>query len=224
MTRTVDLRQLRAQAKDQRRALTRGAPDAMARLRAHHPAPPPAPTLRDAQLVIAREQGHDSWHELVHAVGSRLVAERDLHRWFAVELNNETWDDLENLDADTDRDHLLYSAYAAAYHWMEAGTAINRARAEHLLARVAVAVGRAELGLAHARACAAVLATDPEGGTAADRAFAAEAMARALAATGSAGAAEALAEARRLTAGIDDPDDRAVVEGELAREPWFGLR
>jgi hypothetical protein len=53
MTRTVDLRQLRTQAKELRRALARRDPAALARLAAWHPAPADAPTLRDAQLVIA---------------------------------------------------------------------------------------------------------------------------------------------------------------------------
>ena len=134
MTRTVDLRQLRTQAKELRRALARRDPEALARLAARQPAPADPPTLRDAQLVIAREQGHASWHDLVHAVGTRVVAERDLHRWFAVELNNETWDDLERLDGDpppaAEGEHLLYGAYAAAYHWLEAGPVIHHARAE----------------------------------------------------------------------------------------------
>jgi hypothetical protein len=151
------------------------------------------------------------------------MAERDLHRRLAVELNNETWDGLEQLDGGADPDRLLYGAYAAAYHWMLAGTAIHRARAEHLLSRVATAIGRHELGLAHARSCAEILATEPDGITAADPAFAAEALARALAATGSPEAAAALDHARRLTAGIEDAEDREIVEAELARGPWFGL-
>jgi hypothetical protein len=226
MTRTVDLRQLRTQAKELRRALARRDPAALARLTAQHPAPADPPTLRDAQLVIAREQGHASWHDLVHAVGTRVVAERDLHRWFAVELDNETWDDLERLDGDlppAEGEHLLYGAYAAAYHWLEGGTVIHHARAEHLLARVAVAVGRAELALAHARRCAELLAAAGEEATHADMAFAAVAMARALAATGDPQARAALDEVRRRAAVVADPADRGVVARELARGPWFGV-
>jgi hypothetical protein len=226
MTRTVDLRQLRTQAKELRRALARRDPAALVLLTAQHPAPTDPPTLRDAQLVIAREQGHASWHDLVHAVGTRVVVERDLHRWFAVELNNETWDDLERLDGDapsTEGEHLLYGAYAAAYHLVEAGTMIHHARAEHLLARVAVAVGRPDLALAHARRCAELLAAAGQEATDADAAFAAEALARALAATGAPQARAALDEARRRAAAVADPADREVVSRELARGPWFGL-
>jgi hypothetical protein len=151
------------------------------------------------------------------------VTEPDLHRRLAVELNNGTWDELERLDADTDRERLLYGAYAAAYHWGRAGTTIHRARAEHLLARVAVAVGSAGTGLRHARRCADLLAAAGPDATPADAAFAAEALARALAATGSPDAGAALAEARRLAAAVPDAADRAVVDGELARGPWFGL-
>ncbi len=57
-----------------------------------------------------------------------------------------------------------------------------------------------------------------------DPPFGYEALARALAGVGEeAAATEAYAKALELTAAIDDDDDRAVLETELAREPWFGL-
>jgi hypothetical protein len=60
---------------------------------------------------------------------------RRMHRWFAIETNNSFWElamkssrsELENRD-------LLYQAYASAYHWTYADTAINNARAELALA------------------------------------------------------------------------------------------
>ncbi len=47
-------------------------------------------TLRDAQLVIAREYGFEGWHGLITEVGERMVDQRDLHRWFGTQLNNAT--------------------------------------------------------------------------------------------------------------------------------------
>jgi len=72
------LRQLKSQAKDLRRACEKRDPAALARVREHHPkhsnrsdadlvARPLS--LQDAQLVIAREYGHDSWPRLAAAVG-----------------------------------------------------------------------------------------------------------------------------------------------------------
>ena len=96
-----DLGQLRTRAKELRRAVSRRVPDALARVAASHPGYAERPvdparfTLRDAQATIAHESGFGSWHDLVHEVGTRRVEERDLHRWFGVELNNDTWDLLD---------------------------------------------------------------------------------------------------------------------------------
>src|SRR5262249_36442557 len=84
----ADLPQLRTQAKELRRAVADGNPSALARAREVCPDAEPARfTLRDAQLVLAREYGFDGWHELATKVGTDNVNQRDLHRWFGVELN-----------------------------------------------------------------------------------------------------------------------------------------
>jgi len=62
----IDLAQYRTQAKDLLRQLRAGHPDALDRLRRHHPkftSNPQSgePRLADAQLVIARESGFPSW-------------------------------------------------------------------------------------------------------------------------------------------------------------------
>jgi hypothetical protein len=64
-----DLEQLRHQAKDLLRELRAGAPEALAELERHHPAPPAAESARlaDAQLVLARAYGLASWPRLVLA-------------------------------------------------------------------------------------------------------------------------------------------------------------
>ena len=87
-TRTpVDLRQLRKQAKDLHRATQAdaGADDILARIRQHHPKFAQATSqkietefsLQEAQHVIARELGHESWPKLVAAVEGREAADRD---------------------------------------------------------------------------------------------------------------------------------------------------
>ena len=224
----ASLSQLRARAKDLRKAVTKGRPDAIERARTHHPAYNEATfTLRDAQLTIAREYGLASWPELMEKVATELVEGRELHRYFGVELNNETWDLLEQIDETSpllDQERVLYGAYAACLHWLEAGNEANHARGEHLIARVALRIGRAELGLEHARRCLQLVQDHPDQMGDWDEPFAREALARALAATGP--TAQARAERRRaeeLTELVTDPGDREVLVTELGKEPWFGL-
>ncbi|TDW86805.1 MULTISPECIES: hypothetical protein [Kribbella] len=224
----ASLSQLRARAKELRKAVAKGRPDAIERARAHHPSYDEAGfTLRDAQLTIAREYGLASWQELMEKVATELVEGRELHRYFGVELNNETWDLLEQIDENSpllDQERLLYGAYAACLHWLEAGNEANHARGEHLIARVALRIGRTEIGLRHARRCLELVQAFPEQMADWDEPFAREALARALAAIGSRD--QALAELRRaeeLTKQVAQDGDREVLLTELAKEPWFGL-
>jgi hypothetical protein len=223
----ASLSQLRTQAKELRKAVLKARPDAIERVRAHHPNYTNGFTLRDAQLTIAREYGLPSWPELMAKVATELVEGRELHRYFGVELNNETWDLLDQIDETSpllDQERVLYGAYAACLHWLEAGNEANHARGEHLIARVALRIGRAELGLEHARRCLQLVRDHPEQMADWDEPFAREALARALAATGSRDQALAQrARAEELTSLVAGDGDRQVLHDELAKEPWFGL-
>ena len=224
----ASLSQLRARAKDLRKAVAKGRPDAIERARAHHPAYDETGfTLRDAQLTIAREYGLTSWPELMEKVATELVEGRELHRYFGVELNNETWDLLEQIDETSpllDQERILYGAYAACLHWLEAGNEANHARGEHLIARVALRIGRVEVGLQHARRCLELVETHRAQMGDWDEPFAREALARALAATGrTADARVELERVRELAKLISRDEDRQVLSDELAKEPWFGL-
>ncbi|MDT5036124.1 MAG: hypothetical protein QOE03_1309, partial [Micromonosporaceae bacterium] len=86
----ADAGQLRAQAKELRRAYAGGNPAAVARVRSVHHHAGTEIQLRDAQLVIAREYDFVGWRELIAAVIAQESGGRDLHRWFGVELNNDT--------------------------------------------------------------------------------------------------------------------------------------
>ena len=232
-----DLRQLRARAKDLRRGVHRGVPADLDLLARHHPrgaaltASPGvriAVTLRDAQLALARSLGFEGWHALVQGVGRRRVEERDMHRWFGVEFNNEVWDLLDAgigpSSPEADRDLVLYGAYASARHWAECGGPAQQARAEHLVARAELAVGTPAVGLQHARRCLDLVLAHPDAVSDWDAPFAHEALARALAATGDAEQARRHRElAVRLTEQVADPLDREVLEAALGRGPWFGL-
>ena len=63
---------LRKQAKKLARDVTAGDPAALARVRAHLPNVEPPLTLRNAQLVIAREYGYAGWPDLTADVSKRL--------------------------------------------------------------------------------------------------------------------------------------------------------
>lgn len=153
---------------------------------------------------------------------------RDLHRRFGVELNNSTWDLMEQVSPDSpqaDREQLLYAAYASCYHWLQVGTVANHGRGEHLIASAALAVGLPDVALRHARRYAELIEAHLEVMEDWDHAFAAEALARALAGTGDLAAARVeLARAEELTAQVADPEDRKVLLDRLAQQPWYGLR
>jgi hypothetical protein len=220
----ADLGQLRAQAKELRRAAAGGSPAALTRVRAVLPAAGADLSLRDAQLVIAREYGQPSWRELAAEVVSRQSGGKDLNRWFAVELNNGTWDVLEGgLSEDSPRieqELALYAAYASTYHWMQIGTVANHGRGEYMIASVAVTIGLLDVAARHADRYAELIDAHPAAFADWDRAFSAEVMARVAARTGSADAAALKDRAHNVAAAVGDPGDRQVVLDRLARGPW----
>ena len=222
----ASLGQLRAQAKELRRAYTGGNPAALARLRAARPDAEPAAELqlRDAQFVIAREYGFDGWRELVEAAVRQQSDGRDLNRWFAVELNNGTWDALDaglsEASPREEREQALYAAYASTYHWLQAGNVANHGRGEHLVASVAVAIGLLDTAARHAAREAELIAAHPAAFADWDRAFSAEVLARVAARSGAADAAELKAQALRLAEAVDNAEGRRICLERLAAEPW----
>lgn len=76
-----DLDQYRKQAKELARACHSGDGDALTRLRAHHPQPPTGRVaLSDAQLVLAREHGYESWPKFAAQVEQMRIAAPVAHR------------------------------------------------------------------------------------------------------------------------------------------------
>jgi hypothetical protein len=222
----ASLGQLRAQAKELRRAYAGGSPAALARVRAVRPETELSAgfALRDAQFVIAREYGFDGWRELVQEAVRRQSGGRDLHRWFAVELNNGTWDLLEaglsEASPREEREQALYAAYASTYHWMQAGTVANHGRGEHLIASVAVAIGQLDTAARHATRQAELIAAHPAAFADWDVAFSAEVLARVASRAGDADAAELKERALRLAEAVADEEDRRICLERLAAEPW----
>lgn len=222
----ASLGQLRAQAKELRRAYAGGSPAALARVRAVRPDTEPSAgfSLRDAQFVIAREYGFDGWRELVQEAVRRQSGGRDLDRWFAVELNNGTWDlldaGLSEANPREEREQALYAAYASTYHWMQAGNVANHARGEHLIASVAVAIGQPDTAARHAARQAELIAAHPAAFADWDAAFSAEVLARVASRVGAVDAAELKERALRLAEAVADEEDRRICLERLAAEPW----
>ncbi|MBR7838111.1 hypothetical protein KDL01_32865, partial [Actinospica durhamensis] len=105
-----------------------------------------------------------------------------LHRWFAVELNNGTWDlidgGLSEKSPVEERERALYGAYASTYHWLQVGNVDNHGRGEYVIATVACVVGLLDVAQAHAARCEELMASEPAAFEDWDRAFAAELRAR----------------------------------------------
>jgi hypothetical protein len=77
----ASLSQLRARAKELRRAaVAKGRPDAVERAQTQQ-LDVTSFTLRDAQLTIARGYGLASWPELMEKVATELVEGQELHRY-----------------------------------------------------------------------------------------------------------------------------------------------
>jgi hypothetical protein len=141
------------------------------------------------------------------------------HRRFAVEGNNHTWDLAARPErSPAENQDMLYSAYAAAFHWSKVGTPLHRARAEITLAHVHALLGQAELALSYARRSLAFFENNE--GEDWDLAFAYAEMAHA-AATGCDPALHAkyYALAQEQGRAIKDEEDQRIFLEELSRIP-----
>lgn len=139
-------------------------------------------------------------------------------RQLAGDLFNRTWTLLE-LPARTPEqgDELIDTAHASAYHWLQVGTAANRARSQWQLSRVYVVLGRPEPALHHAHRCLAWCEANPEALEDWDLPYAHEALARAHALAGDADEARRHADrARELASGVAGAEDREHLEADLA--------
>ena len=114
-----------------------------------------------------------------------MTLDHEAHRRLGVELFNRTWALMEK-DARTsaEDDEMIHCAHASAYHWMHAGTAVNRARSEWQCSRMYTVLGRAESALWHAQRCLEICSEHGIGDW--DLAYAYEALARAHALAGEA--------------------------------------
>ena len=141
---------------------------------------PPGPATAD------RRKGHRDGNT------KRRRSTARAHRRLGVDLFNKTWTLMEKDERTAEEDdEMLHCAHASAYHWLQVGTAANRARSEWQCSRVYTVLGRAEPALHHAQRCLEICEAEPDALEDWDLPFAYEALARAHAVAGD------TAEARR---------------------------
>jgi hypothetical protein len=135
------------------------------------------------------------------------------HRWFAIECNNQAWDLVEKSDRTPhETQQMISAAHAAALHWDAVGNALNRERAENLLATVYSAAGDAAPAVRHAERCLTLNLENAADATPFDRAAAVACAAQAHALAGNLTEADRLATLSAAAAAELEPDDRAVIE------------
>ena len=143
------------------------------------------------------------------------------HRALGKALFNHTWTLLEKPDrSPAETDEMIHASHASRFHWSRAddGAPVNLARGEWQCSRVYAVLGRGEPALWHARRCLAL--NEAAGAGDWDIAAAYEAMARAFAIAGDPlAAADWKARAIAALDVIADPDDRDLIEGDIATLP-----
>jgi hypothetical protein len=175
--------------------------------------------------TLAQYLMHDPVHHVWDVETTAPVTSPAAHRKMAIDANNGTWEFLGvdiNEMSQADIDEMTRRANAAAYHWAKAdGTGpANAARADWLLSRVWAVRGNGTFALHHANRCMETCTTHKLVDF--DLAYAHECTARAYAClSNSDEALKHLALARGVE--IKDPEDKAIVDSDIASEPWFGL-
>ncbi len=140
-------------------------------------------------------------------------------RRLAVDLFNHTWDliAIPRRTAAQD-DAMIHAAHASRWHWGNAGGPMEWAIGEWQCSRVYAVLGVGEASLRHGERCLDLCETYGIGGYV--PASAHEAIARAYAVAGDrATAIEHRDLAAGLAARLEDLEDRAVVEADLATLP-----
>jgi hypothetical protein len=157
-------------------------------------------------------EGHDHGHE-------PTVLDPAQHRAEGVALFNAVWEMLDAPDRTAAQDdQMVHAAHASRWHWSQAGELggdQQRAVGEWQCSRVYAVLGRGEPALHHATACLAICEDAGLGDWVIAAAY--EALTRASAVAGDGGGArDWLARARTATAAIADPEDREVIDADLA--------
>jgi hypothetical protein len=135
------------------------------------------------------------------------------HRFFGSAANNAAWTLAELPASEVDRLELLNAAHAAAWHWQQIGTELNRMRGLMLLAQTHAQAGLGTTALAFAEEMRSYFLAAP-GTPDWERAFVHIVHAHAAWAAGAArdDQARSYANAADAVAAITDEEDRKIVQ------------
>lgn len=175
-------------------------------------------------LHVLRQLSQGREPLMTDATATTDTLDADTHRRLGKDLYNHTWTLIETADRTPEQvDEMIAATHASAYHWSKAGgTLANAARGQWQVARVYATLGRGEPALWHARRCVELAESAVAAGVADDWDVAAalEALARAQAVAGDLAAARAsAARAHEAMTRIADPEDRQLIEQDLASLP-----
>jgi DNA-binding transcriptional MerR regulator len=181
---------------------------------------------RDVEARMTRDQR--ILHGLVHLLEGDDMPDTDTtarelpaeqQRQLAADLFNLVWELLERPGRSVEEDdRMLHAAHASRYHWGQVGQPMQFAIGEWQCARVYSVLGRAEPALHHARRCAEIAAANdvPRWLVASSH----EGLARANAVAGDQDEARRQRDlAHTALRGVADPEEREVVEADLAGIP-----
>lgn len=157
---------------------------------------------------------------------TKLYTIDEAHKYFAQSTNARVWNLLQQSKCSpAENDEMLQAAYASAYHWTFAGTAVHQQRGEWLISHVHAVLGQTREALRHAERCFELTESYKEMMKDFDIAYAFECLARAHAMMGDHHMArEFFALAQQAGQTIANEEDRSIFLGDFERGPWSGLR
>jgi hypothetical protein len=213
------LRELEVPLGEIREVLSSGDPATQASRLAAHRARVEAKTHRLQRVLHHVSQVVERKEPIVSRPPAPPQLDKAIRRALAAGLFNYTWALLETANRTAEQDdEMIHSAHASRYHWGEIGQAANLARGEWQCSRVYATLGRGEAALWHARRCLEIIQATGTGDW--DLAAAYEAMSRASAVAGQPdAAAEWKTKAIAASVAIVEPEERQIIEGDIATLP-----
>ncbi len=143
------------------------------------------------------------------------LTETEFHKKMAIRWFNETWNLLDKPERTPEEDvRMSHTAHASRLHWEFVGKAENFAIGEWQVARVHAVLRQPEAALFHARRSLEIATLHQLSPFL--LACAHEAIARAFSLTEPAAAADHIAVARRMAAEITDPEEKKILDEDLA--------
>ena len=156
----------------------------------------------------------------------KKVSLQEAHLHFAKQANGETWKFLQksHLTAE-EKEVLLYTAFASAYHWKKVGELIHQQRAEWLISRAYTKLEIGPSALLHAQKCLMLTKKAKVQLKDFDLAYAYEGMARAYAVMSDFEKASGYYQkAKQAGENINNKEDRQIFMADFKRGNWNGFQ